>query len=56
MPFMGIAFIQPVKGNMSMKLYIPPEENQGLNVSVTEFMDYHDSFLPFDRTNLIINP
>jgi hypothetical protein len=56
MPFMGIAFIQPSQANMTMKLYIPPEENQGVNVPVDEFMTYHDSFLPFDRANLIINP
>ncbi len=55
MPFMGIAFIQPVKANMAMKLYIPPEENQGVNVPVTDFMDYHDSFLPFDKAYLNIN-
>ena len=55
MPFMGIAFIQSAKANMAMKLYIPPEENQGVNVPVDDFINYHDSFLPFDKAYLNIN-
>lgn len=55
MPFMGIAFVQPSQESMAMKLYIPPEEANGEKVSVDDFILYHNSFLPFDKANLIIN-
>lgn len=55
MPFMGIAFIQSTENDMAMKLYIPPEENQGVNVPVDDFINYHDSFLPFDKAYFNIN-
>jgi len=55
MPFLGIAFKEPSEGNMNMKLYIPPEANQGINVPVADFISYHDSFLPFDKAYLTIN-
>ncbi|HPS28342.1 MAG TPA: hypothetical protein PLX10_00735 [Candidatus Paceibacterota bacterium] len=55
MPFLGIAFKVPEEGNMNMKLYIPPEANQGVNVPVADFVNYHDSFLPFDKAYLTIN-
>jgi len=40
---------------MTMKLYIPPEVNQGVNVPVADFINYHDAFLPFDKAYLTIN-
>lgn len=55
MPLLGIAFKEPSQGYMAMKLYIPPESSQGINVSVTDFISYHDSFLPFDKAYLTIN-
>jgi hypothetical protein len=55
MPFLAIAYKEPQSPGMAMKLYIPPEENQGVNVPVAEFLNYHDSFLPFDKAFLTIN-
>ena len=55
MPFFAIAFKEPFEGGMSMKLYIPPEASQGVNVPVADFLNYHDAFLPFDKAFLTIN-